>query len=239
MEPARRLVQGMWGVDLDEYEERRFGAYLRFCHAQDLNPPEEILFVIDLLKRNANIPKGVLKDAILDFQKQILSGDPGDLSKISSNVLNMPTMFNNAEGKVIWPKFDVDRVLAKGVLIMLATDLAMKSSSLSGHSITVWEDSKSLGSIMESTLPRLRSSTPLIAFDSSMQPRVSQIQSNKLRARYLCDFAKVEIVWTKHLPDHLELEGKRLRIFELASYLELSRAVIGDSQTDLSASLAK
>lgn len=241
MEAARSLVQGMWKINLDECTERQCDAYLRFCQAQGLHPLEEMLFIIELLKGNASIPKGVLKDGVAEMQKQLQAERQRcnrSIEIVSISGINIPPMREGVDENVFCPTFDVDRALTKGVLVMLATDLALNSSSISGHSITVWEDSKSLRSIMESSLPRLRPSTPS-AVEVAIPAHASQIQPTKLRAKYLCDYTKVDIVWTKHLPDHLELEGKRLRVFELASYLELSKTAVDDSQTDFSACLEK
>lgn len=121
---------------------------------------------------------------------------------------------------------------------MLATDLPVSSSFYSGHSAMVWEDSKSLKTIMESSLPRVRSPATS-SFELSIPPHSSQIQSAKSHAKYLFDQANVEILWTTHLPDHLDLQGKKLRISELASYLELSRTLVDDSHSDFAVSLER
>lgn len=212
----------MWGVELDDDGEKKYSTYLHFCQFQDLEPIEEIEFVIRLLKNNPEAPKRLLKEALDQIREDHTKGSAANHNfNINSSMdgVSIPTMTQSVNDIILRPTFNPNRVLAKAVLVMLATDLAMDSNEVSGHSLTVWNDSKSLKSIMEDTLPRLRPPTQ----PAPQSPASSQIHPSKLRVRDLVDYANVEIVWTRHLPDHLELEGKKLRIFELASYLELSR----------------
>lgn len=227
MEATRSLVRCMWGVELDDDAERKYNTYLRFCLIQGLDSNEELEFVIELLKNNAEVPKRMLKDALDQIRKELAGGSPAKNRLNGNNSMNgvsVPTMTQSVNDRILRPTFDFNRALATAVLIMLATDLAMDSNEVSGHSLTVWNDSESLKSIIESTLPRLRAPTQPV----SQSPASTQIHRSKLRVKYLVDYADVEIVWTRHLPDHLELEGKKLRIFELASYLELSRTVMNN-----------
>jgi hypothetical protein len=214
----------MWGVELDDDAERRYSTYLRFCLIQVLDSTEELEFVIALLKNNAEAPKYLLKEALDQVGKEPATSKHRLNSNTSMNEISIPTMTQSVNDRILGPTFHFNRALAKAVLVMLATDLAMDSNEVSGHSLTVWNDSESLKSIIESTLPRLRAPTQ----PASQSPVSSQIRPSKLRVKYLVAYADVEIVWTRHLPDHLELEGKKLRIFELASYLELSRTVMND-----------
>lgn len=220
MEATQSLVRSMWELELDSDTEMQYGTFLQFCRFQGLDPVEELNFVIELLKKNVEIPKRLLKEAVL----QMVHKPKGSTRR--SEVI-IPTVEESVKAKILYPTFDIDRVIAKAVLVMLATDLAMDSNEVSGHSLTIWTDSKSLKKIIESTLPRPRPSI-IPSLDSHSSPLTSQIHPVKLRAKYLVDYANVEIVWTRHIPDHLELEGKKLRVFELASYLELSRTVVGD-----------
>ncbi|KAH8788298.1 hypothetical protein F5883DRAFT_3764 [Diaporthe sp. PMI_573] len=224
METSRSLVRSMWGVELDDDAERRYSTYLRFCLIQVLDSTEELEFVIALLKNNAEAPKHLLKEALDQVGKEPATSKHRLNSNTSMNEISIPIMTQSVNDRILGPTFDFNRALAKAVLVMLATDLAMDSNEVSGHSLTVWNDSESLKSIIESTLPRLRAPTQ----PASQSPVSSQIRPSKLRVKYLVAYADVEIVWTRHLPDHLELEGKKLRIFELASYLELSRTVMND-----------
>lgn len=219
----------MWGVELDNETERKYGKYLLFCLVQGLDPIEEVEFVIGVLKMNAEAPKRVLKEALVQVRKELAGGTTTEqrLNSITSiSGVAIPTITQGVKESILYPTFDTNRALAKAALIMLATDLAMDSNEVTGHSLTVWNDSESLRSIIESTLPRLRAFTQPAY--NSQSPTSSQIHPTKLRVKYLVDYADVEIVWTRHLPDHLELEGKKLRIFELASYLELSRTAMND-----------
>lgn len=220
MEVTQSLVRSMWELEIDRDMEKQYGTYLQFCQGQGLDPVEELQFIIELLKKNAEIAKRVLKEAVLQMERK-----PESDTRISK--IFIPAVEESVKERILRPTFDIDRAIAKTVLVMLATDLAMDSNEVSGHSLTIWNDSKSLRNIIESTLPRPRPSiSPPV--DSQSPPLTSQVHPVKLRAKYLVDYANVEIVWTRHIPDHLELEGKKLRVFELASYLELSRNVIGD-----------
>jgi len=47
------------------------------------------------------------------------------------------------------------------------------------------------------------------------------IKKSKLRARYLCDYAHVKLVWTDNLSEHLMLDTEvtqKLRIFRHVSF---------------------
>lgn len=220
MEATQSLVRSMWELELDGDTEKQYGTYFQFCQLQGLDSVEELQFVVELLRKNVEIPKRVIKEAVLQMERKPESDTP--ISEVF-----IPTVNEIVKERILRQAFDIDRTIAKAVLVMLATDLAMDSNEVSGHSLTIWNDSKSLKNIIESTIPRPRPpiSPPL---DSQSPPLTSQVHPVKLRAKYLVDYANVEIVWTRHIPDHLELEGKKLRVFELASYLELSRTVIGD-----------
>lgn len=232
MEATQSLVRSMWELELEGDTDKQYDTYFQFCQLQGLDSVGELHFVIELLKKNVEVPKRVLKEAVLQMGRK-----PENDTPISEVII--PPVRDSVKGKILHQKFDIDRAIAKAALVMLATDLAMDSNEVSGHSLTIWNDSKSLKNIMESTLPRPRPSIspPL---DSQSLPLTSQVHPVKLRAKYLVDYANVEIVWTRHIPDHLELEGKKLRVFELASYLELSRTVVGDEAgSSLSNSLKK
>lgn len=215
----------MWGFELNDDDERKYSTYLEFCLVQGLEPVEEIEFVIGLLKNNAEAPKRLLKEALDQTREDHTRGSATNQNfNINTSIdgISIPAVTQSVKNIILRPTFNPNRILAKAVLVMLATDLAMDSNEVSGHSLTVWNDLESLKAIIESTLPRLRLPTQ----PSPQSPASSQIHPSKLRVKDLVDYANVEIVWTRHLPDHLELEGKKLRIFELASYLELSKKVV-------------
>lgn len=71
------------------------------------------------------------------------------------------------------------------------------------------------------------------AYDLGDEPN-TPIKANKLRLRYLETHADVQIMWTRHLPDHLKLDigprNKILRVFELTSLLEMTYEVMSNEQ---------
>lgn len=85
----------MRNIDLDEVAEKKFGAYLRFCHVQGLHLGDELVFIIELLQANVNISKGVLKEGILEMQRQLQGECPSDnmaTSQISIGGIKIPAM---------------------------------------------------------------------------------------------------------------------------------------------------
>lgn len=187
MEAARTLVQAMWKIDLDESTERKGDAYLRYCEDQGLHALEEALFITELLQKNADVPRSALKESVANIQRHIHARGPsnGVFSGYTAlGAINVPAMVTGVEQRVFHPTFDIDRALAKGVRMMLATDLAMDRDFVSSHSITVWDDSQSLRTILESSLPRLRH-TPAPSVSQLMAPpqMVAGKASQRLRKR--------------------------------------------------------
>lgn len=103
----------------------------------------------------------------------------------------------------------------------------MNTTEVSGHATLVrWRDSESISNVFEHAFrifPALQSQAAI------------SIKRSRLCARYLHDHADVEIEWTRHLPDHLELDrdGKKLRVFELVSLLEIMKESSSDGGTDM------
>jgi hypothetical protein len=119
----------------------------------------------------------------------------------------------------------IDSALAAAVRIMYAIHLSTNPGRiLVGQSTVIWEASKSLETILGEIFP---------TYDLGDEPN-TPIKANKLRLRYLETHADVQIVWTRHLPDHLKLDigprNKILRVFELTSLLEMTYEVMSNEQ---------
>lgn len=127
---------------------------------------------------------------------------------------------------------DIEHWLALAAETLLCINCRLGSEALVfGQSTLSWEEDQSLVSLIESVFPehRIRSEDPVI-----------NIKQNKLRARYLENYADVNIEWTSNLADHLWLDirdtGKTLHIFELVCYLEASYGACKDAPLLLSSS---
>lgn len=115
----------------------------------------------------------------------------------------------------------IDSALATVVRIMYAVHLSTDPGRiLVGQSAVIWEANKSLEAILGELFP---------THESADEPN-TPIKANKLRLRYLESHADVQVVWTRHLPDHLKLDigprNKILRVFELTSLLEMTYEVV-------------
>lgn len=229
------LVQTIWGVDLTEDTDNKLAAYFQYCHEEELDITDEALFFIGLLKTHPDVSKASVKAMVEEMQQAWSSSRSLPTALYNNSWRQQPLALERARQILTLPTFKVEDIaIARAVRIMLGIDMATRSTEIVGNSMIIWDDTKSMRDVVEQSLPGLRQSVPTRrSFSSAATSAVTLFDKKKLRARHLRDYAKIEVVWTKHLPDHLELDGKTLRIFQLASLLEMSAAVVDRSETDL------
>lgn len=232
LETQTSIVKTVWNLELDKSKNTTLESYSQYYYAQIGYNEPEVSFFTGLLKSNISSSRSELQNGV---ESLIASwGNPASQvpSGAGSRVSHTPVVGNDVKAAMTRPGFKVDAALAQAVRIVFAVDLAMSTREIMGHSMTVWDNSKSLQTVMTDIFPRFRMPN---ARNYTPDPQPStQIKRVKLCAKYLKDHASVELVWTKHLPDHLELDGKTLRVFEIVSLLELQYEVVDNSRTELS-----
>ncbi|KAL3418121.1 hypothetical protein PVAG01_09836 [Phlyctema vagabunda] len=231
-----RILNRIWGFELPTTS--RVAKYKGFLEHYESQVTEEehidtidavihthgdILYFIDALKRNPQLSRS-------DLQKSL------ELSARCSTITSGSSLETLRHLRELDTARAIDSALATAVRIMYAVHLSTNSGRiLVGQSATTWEASKSLETILQETFP---------THDLADEPN-SPIKANKLRLRYLETHVDVQVVWTRHLPDHLKLDigprQKVLRVFELASLLEMTYEVMSNEpyQLDLHHSLLK
>lgn len=226
------LVQTIWDVNLTDDIDNKLVAYFQYCKEEEIDRSDEALFFIGLLKSKPEASKASLKAMVKDMQQAVSSNRPLPFAIFDNNNQNALAL-ERAKQLLTLQTFKVeDTAIAKAVRIMLGIDTVATSSEIIGNSMIIWDDTKSMRNIVEQSLPGFRA--PRGSFPSHTTSVATAFDKKKLRARHLRDYAKIEVIWTKHLPDHLELDGKTLRIFQLASLLEMSTNLVDSSKKDLS-----
>jgi hypothetical protein len=238
------ILNRIWGFDLPSANRaNKFKAFFEHYQSQTaeqdpvagfdsvIRTHEDVLYFVDVLKNNPNLTRNDLKKAL----KLMASGGLTHLPTVMPNTAS-PVQPLLALNEAAEPARAIDSALAMAIRIMFAINLSISPGRiLVGQSDVVWEESKSLETLIRETYP---------VHDFGDEPS-SPIKPNKIRARYLETHADIQIVWTRHLPDHLKLDvgprNKILRIFELASLLEMTYEAISKEalQLPLSDSLRK
>ncbi|KAF4333599.1 hypothetical protein FBEOM_12586 [Fusarium beomiforme] len=223
----REIVQRLWGLDLQSSSRvTRFNAYFNhFRHqaAQFDTSVESVLTTADILKNNPDWTRQYLRNELSAKMSQILY--PGDVmvNNQHNNQISRPSQDTKD------PQETIEATLITTVKVMLALNVNLDPQTvLLGPSDLEWRENQSLISLIKGTFPRH-------AYND--EPH-TPILTSRLRARYLEDHANVRLEWTHHLPDHLKLDvgnqTKTLRIFDLASFLEMTYEVMKDDPWEMS-----
>lgn len=227
-------MRRIWGLEYNPRMDNELSTY--FTHCQQLlgNRLTVTMFFVDLLKRNAGLSKGALKTAVKRFRAGRTPTLPGQAAEADSDAVELPPVSEALRDELSKCPLTADSFLSLAVGLVWATHLVTDTSQFSGpwrSTRVTWADSQSLQDVFEATFPRRE---PLNATQS-------QIKGKKLCARYLTEHAGIELVWTRHLPDHLDLnsDGKKLYIFELVSLLDVARNSPGALGSDLAGCLNK
>lgn len=244
----RQILSTIWGPasnttsqDILQRRSEKLKTYFEYYHNKAyyheasqgyscLKTHKELLFFISLLKANPKRQRQVLCKACELF----LSGDTAgaaaiaEIPSVASTVL-VP-LLNGRE------PLNIDTALAVAVRTMLAINVSPKSGPNGyavaiGQSDVIWDQSQTLLELVDCNFPKL-----LATSTTSETP----VRLETLRARSMKDHLGIKIEWTRHFPDHLKLDigtkSKSLKVFELASLLEVSCSATKEQQTSLAAS---
>ncbi|KAI1744984.1 hypothetical protein F4680DRAFT_403942 [Xylaria scruposa] len=110
--------------------------------------------------------------------------------------------------------------------MILAVHVSHDPNSIEpGRSKIQWEDLETLETFIEKAFPKVRA-------DSDVAP----LKPSKLRAMYFQTHANIQLRWTEHLYDHLQLStsenSKFLKVFQLPCMLEAALEVLKHSETN-------
>lgn len=243
------IVSLIWGpttktsaeVNVLQRRSAILSAYFEFYHKRaairaackghsGLNTHKELLFFISLLKANPTCPRQNLREACLYLsmnntaRAEALATIPATASSIF-----VPWLAGR-------DPLDVDMALAVAVRTMLALNISPESGPneytiASGQSDVIWSAPQTLAQLVDNSFPK--APHPLT---TSGIP----IKLGNLRARSLQDHFGIKLEWTRHFPDHLKLDigtkSKVLKVFELASILEVSCSATDGKPADMTSS---
>ncbi|KAJ0119787.1 hypothetical protein J7T55_013991 [Diaporthe amygdali] len=229
----KSLVDRAWGLSLDDRMDKTLTAYFEYCLSQLGGKSTQALFFISLLKKNMGVPKKDLKAAVEEVQQGRLVGSA---HTTVSETIDMPKLEDTIRVALSDPSFKINSALSQAVRLVWATHLTMSQNEIVSHSVKVhWDDSATLHDVLKNAFPESPSPSSIANFAPT------PIKRSKLCARYLLNHADIELEWTRHLPDHLDLDrdGKKLRIFELVSMLEITKKSQGATEVDLARSLER
>jgi hypothetical protein len=218
-------------VNLPAYFEYYYKKAVHYRTCRDhsgLKSHKEVLFFISLLKANPNLTRKALYDACLLLSEQNAVAAQG----IATVPTTVSSVFDTwADGRL---PLDIDAALAVAVRTMLALNISLESdpnqSTISpGQTHVIWEPSETLVQLVARKFPKDQNLST-----SSQIP----IKLGNLRARSLQDHFGIKLEWTRHFADHLKLDigikSKSLKLFELASVLEISLETTVNESADLS-----
>lgn len=243
------IVSSIWGpttntpaeVELLKRRSVILSAYFEFYHKKavlhttckghsSLNTHRELLFFISLLKANPTCSREVLRETCVS----LLDGDSTGAQTIATiPTTALPEFVPWAAGR---DPLDIDTALAVAVRTMLALNISPDSGPneftiATGQSNVIWNANETLAALVDRNFPKVSNPTP-----ASEVP----IKLGNLRARSLQDHFGIKLEWTRHFPDHLKLDigtkSKSLKVFELASVLEVSCSVTKGKAADLATS---
>ncbi|KAI3321760.1 hypothetical protein HD806DRAFT_501872 [Xylariaceae sp. AK1471] len=116
----------------------------------------------------------------------------------------------------------LDLALDVAASIMLAVHVTHDPDSIEpGRSKIQWEDAETLDAFIHKAFPEVE-----VGSDEPITP----IKPSKLRAMYFESHADIQVQWTEHLYDHLQLStsenSKTLKVFQLPCLLEAALEVL-------------
>lgn len=133
---------------------------------------------------------------------------------------DLKTLWQKHRSQVTNEKLDIDGALHLAVRLMFMTACRLPAEFNIVHTgqifKPIWKDQDSLTQFVESIFPQ---------YDLNLANGAELIRTEKFSARYLKEYADVQLAWTNHLPDHLILQrtndGKYLYVFSHAGFLEI------------------
>ncbi|KAM5369397.1 hypothetical protein ACJZ2D_009011 [Fusarium nematophilum] len=235
LDDQKNIAECIWGLDLSR-RAARFAAFLDHCRHQiaedgwragaslENHTNDDLLRIAEILKQQPNLPRAWLRPALTRIGDEDLS-----LSLAPSGQRERSYGTLTSSQAVSSSRRQCDHELATAVKILFAINLSIGPGRiLVGQSSLDWRETQSLEEFLRETFP---------IYGFSEEPH-TPIKPKNLRARYLEAHADVRIEWTRHLPDHLTLDvGRRakvLRIFDLASFLEMTYEALKEEPWELS-----
>lgn len=192
---------------------------------------DEVMFFVDLLKSNIDVKQSALTACLDDPHR-----GKEEATASAQHGVALPLITNFVKARLRQTGFRKDRELSRAVRVVWAVGLLIGGqTAITGYQIKLqWKGTDSLHDVFSKQFRRVK----------ALNLSTSTIKRSRLSARYLRDHVGVELEWTKHLPDHLYLDrdGKKLRVFQLVSLLEMMKEALKSSKgsgDDMLSSLKK
>jgi hypothetical protein len=228
------IVDAIWGPALTDTESQEREAalkwYLRYCDGEKtfaLRRNQEVLHDTPLndmilrLKENSQKPKRSIASAVEDGNATTVVVDDAG---------NPATSTAEDDGKAAAPA-EAFELLVR--IVFLTACVSASRETFGGDFFSPrWNESESLVAYINRVYPR----------DRPAPQDVKPIRIDKLAVGYLTSYAKVDLIWTHRLTDHLILlkrsNRKTLSIFRHPAFLKVSLETLEDNNDALEQSTA-
>ncbi|KAI1322740.1 hypothetical protein F5Y16DRAFT_28590 [Xylariaceae sp. FL0255] len=234
------ILYSLWGVKSgneneslgstlkDEYQ---LDAYFSYCQKQFTRVkhpalPGQVLQLIEQLRNTKSVSRNEVKATFAQAVKAnsrdfgLSVSDEGDEGSVKQDLSTLEVLCNETS---------LDYVVDVAASIILGVHVTHNLNSIEpGRSKIQWENGETLEDFVAKAFPQVGPES-----NESLTP----LNPNKFRAAYFEGHAEIQIQWTEHLYDHLQLStsesSKMLKVFQLPCMLEAALEVTKQAGPDL------
>lgn len=213
----------IWGPDQDKIQRKDILQYYFRYYSDQITAPTASARPT---KQSRCILRPIETHMELSLVILLLRSNPDKTRKTIKHLLAQD---NDSLG--LGPSVDIDAAIDLTVRIMFMVSCrTSRNEFTTGHIFTpVWKQTESLHEFMDRVITQSD-------IDSSEKAELINVQ--KLRGRYLRQYANIKIIWTSNLLDHLLLgvndSYKTLRVFKHMGFLEVNSRALASQDTNLS-----
>jgi hypothetical protein len=233
------VLKSLWGVDSQNEndsltmildDEINLEAYFSYCHKQlkrtkDAFSSHQTLLLMEQLRRNTSLTRKQSRDiATRRLEQNETKKAEAEGTDPPANEAGKETDSNNRFEYLGGEEGErkIDLALDVAASIMLSVHVTHDPDSIEpGRSKIQWEDAETLDAFIQKAFPQIET--------GSDEP-ITPIKPSKLRALHFESYAGIQIQWTEHLYDHLQLStsenSKILKVFQLPCLLEAALEVL-------------
>ncbi|KAK1753173.1 hypothetical protein QBC47DRAFT_387932 [Echria macrotheca] len=213
----KALLKAVGYTTNPQYPDRLKAYFDHFAREIGRGPrlePEEVLYLIRLLKEQPTASRTTIETTLADQVRRIRCGPDGQPPPDIPTSLADRLLLGDQERRYRKASIKPAEALAVAVRVMLGLDFNVLGDD--GFGTVTWDGDQSLEEAI------LDAFTDVGPEDASSAPPIP-VRQRKLRARYLQDYAGVTLKWTDSLADHLLLRTdapKTLFVFNCVALLE-------------------